>query len=117
VRRVSAAADSVTWEVRVPVRNDGRLPTALKQADLVKIVRPDRVRLDLGDLKTTDEGRQLRWLEGTRNGEVELGLLQPKESKEAVIRFRTYGVERWSGKFELLSTRGGVVRGEVSGGS
>jgi hypothetical protein len=117
VRRVSADADSATWEVRVQVRNDGRLPTALKQADLVKIVRPDRVRLDLGDLKTTDEGRQLRWIEGTRNGEVELGLLQPKESKEAVIRFRTYGVQSWKGKFELLSTRGGVVRGEVAGGS
>ncbi len=116
VRRVSADADSTTWEVRIEVRNDGRLPTALKQADLVKIVRPDRVRLSLGALKTTDEGRQLRWLEGTRNGEVELGFVQPKESKEAVIRFRTYGVEKWSGKFEVLSTRGGVVRGEVSGG-
>jgi len=117
VRRVSADADSATWEVRIQVRNDGRLPTALKQADLVKIVRPDRIRLDLGDLKTTGDDRQVRWLEDTREGEVELGLLQPRESKEGVIRFRTYGVERWSGKFEVLSTRGGVVRGDVSGGA
>ncbi len=116
VRRVSADADSATWEVRVTVRNDGRLPTALKQADLIKVVRPDRVRLSLDGLKATGDDRQVRWLEGTRDGEVEMGLLQPKESKEAVIRFRTYGVERWSGKFEVLSTRGGVVRGEISGG-
>ncbi|MDP2959082.1 MAG: hypothetical protein Q8N53_21855 [Longimicrobiales bacterium] len=113
---MSADADSATWEVRIQVRNDGRLPTALKQADLVKMVRPDRIRLDLGDLKTSEEGRQVRWLDDTREGAVELGYLQPGESKEGVIRFRTYGVDRWSGKFEVLSTRGGVVRGEVPGG-
>ena len=117
VRRLSADADSATWEVRIHVRNAGRLPTALRQADLIKIVRPDRVRLSLGDLMTSGEDQQLRWLEGVDRGEVELGLLQPGEQKEAVIRFRTYGVDRWSGTFEVLSTRGGVVRGEVAGGA
>jgi len=117
VRRVSANADSATWEVRITVRNDGRLPTALKQADLIKIVRPDRIRLDLGELKTSDEGRQVRWLDGADEGEVELGYLQGGQSKEGLIRFRTYGLDRWSGTFEVLSTRGGVVRGEVSGGA
>lgn len=37
--------DSATHEIRVSVRNSGRLPTALEQAKRVKIVRADRVVL------------------------------------------------------------------------
>ena len=40
---VKVSKDSATHEVRVTVRNTGRLPTALDQAKKVKIVRPDRV--------------------------------------------------------------------------
>ena len=43
----------------------------------------------------------MRWLEDTREGEVELGLLQPGESKEGVIRFRTYGLK--SALIDLVS--------------
>ena len=112
VRRVASDADSTTWEVRVTVRNDGEMPTALRQADLVKIVRPDRVVLRLDDLRTGGDDPQVRWLE-PGNGSLELGYLQPRESREAVLTFRTFGVQSFRGTFELLSTRGGVVRGEV----
>ena len=49
-RRVKASVDSATHEVRVTVRNTGRLPTALEQAKKVKIVRPgpDRGRVREG---------------------------------------------------------------------
>ncbi|UCC24654.1 MAG: hypothetical protein JSU98_13080, partial [Gemmatimonadales bacterium] len=116
VRRLHAEGDSVTWEVTVPVRNEGRLPTALRQAELVKMVRPDRVELHLEGLSTGGEDPEVRWLEGSERGRVELGYLQPGERVEAVLTFRTYGVEEFRGTFELLSTRGGVLRGEVEGG-
>ena len=55
VERLSQAGDSTAWEIRLTVRNRGRLPTALRQADLVKIVRPDRVEVVL-DGVTAEEG-------------------------------------------------------------
>lgn len=118
VRKVSSDGDSTTWEVRVAVRNDGRLPTALKQADLVKIVRPDRVELDIRGLTTVGDTPQLRWLdpeEGRGRRGVDLGYLQPGERKEATFTFRTYGVDRFEGSFHVLSTRGGVIQGEIQG--
>src|SRR5690606_11035109 len=45
VRRIDARGDSATYEITVSWRNTGRLPTALKQAQLVKIVQEDRAQL------------------------------------------------------------------------
>jgi hypothetical protein len=116
VRRVEAGGDSTTWEVTVPVRNDGRLPTALRQADLVKIVRPDRMELEVEGLRVGGDDPELRWREGSERGRVELGYLQPGERRDVVLRFRTYGVDEFRGSVRLLSTRGGVVRSEVAAG-
>jgi len=122
VRRLDQDGDSATWEVTVTVRNDGRLPTALRQAHLVKAVRPDRVELTLGDLEVLEpddpepeeDEPYARWLE-PEEGSFELGYVQPGETRRATLTFRTYGVQELTGSFEVLSTRGGVVRGEVSG--
>lgn len=144
VRKVSSDADSTTWEVTVTVRNDGRLPTALKQADRVKIVRPDRVELRVEGLRTMGDDRQLRWIEpapptapafgggggmgpggmgqGVGGGaaaaraQVQLDYVQPGAVEEAVFTFRTYGVDRFQARYEILSTRGGVIRGDVRSG-
>jgi hypothetical protein len=113
VRKVSESSDSTVWEVRVTVHNRGRLPTALKQADLVKIVRPDRVDLQLDGLRMGGDDPEARWMEPTR-GRFELGYLQPGETREAVFTLATYGAESIGGTFELISTRGGVVRGALS---
>jgi hypothetical protein len=114
VRRLESDADSTTWEVTIPVRNNGRIPTALAQAHQVKIVRPDRVRLSLDGVATSGPSPQARLLQGA---EVELeGYLQPGETKDAVFRVRTYGVEEIGGRYEVLSTRGGVVRGAFGAG-
>ncbi|MBE0677091.1 MAG: peptidase, partial [Bacteroidales bacterium] len=46
VRRVKKhKGDSTDYELKIRYRNSGKLPTALSQAHLVKIVRPDEVRL------------------------------------------------------------------------
>ncbi len=123
VRQVRTEDAYTEWELTVTVRNAGRLPTALRQADLVKIVRPDRLVLSFdGGLRTFGDDAQVRFIndEGevvTRGGNsVELGYLQPNQEQTARIRFRTYEVDSFSGTFELLSTRGGVVRGTFEGG-
>jgi len=43
----SYKADSADYQLKISFRNTGKLPTALKQAHLVKIVTEDRVVLDL----------------------------------------------------------------------
>jgi hypothetical protein len=91
-------AEGIAWEVRIPVTNAGRLPTSLRQARLVKIVRPDWVELRVPGLGV--QRHELDWLEGG-------------ETKEAVFRFTLPEGTRPSGRFDVLSTRGGVVRGEL----
>jgi hypothetical protein len=111
------------WELSVNVRNSGRLPTALRQADLVKMVRPDRMVLEFdGDLEIGGDEAQVRFVDADGDEieddgeELALGYLQPGEQRTATFRFRTYGVDSFTGTFELLSTRGGVVRGDFSSG-
>jgi len=117
VRRTGSNADSTSWEVRIPVTNKGRLPTALKQADLVKIVRPDRVVIELDGVRTAGQDRQAR-IVTTGRGAGEIGYIQPGETKEAVFTVRLYdGTAGARGTFEVLSTRGGVVRGTFTIGS
>jgi hypothetical protein len=126
VRRVGAEDDYIEWEFSVDVRNDGRLPTALRQADLIKIVRPDRVVLAFdGDVEVGDEeddDAQVRFVDDDGavieddGGETALGYLQPGQEQTARFRFRTYGLDSFTGTFELLSTRGGVVRGSFASG-
>ena len=41
----SYKTDSADYQVKISYRNNGKLPTALKQAHLVKIVTDDRVVL------------------------------------------------------------------------
>jgi hypothetical protein len=123
VRRVGTDDDYVEWEFSVTVRNSGRLPTALRQADLVKIVRPDRVTLSFdGDVIVGDsDDAQIQFVDGDGEvdedgDEVEIGYLQPGQEETVRIRFRTSDVDAFSGTFELSSTRGGVVRGTFGGG-
>lgn len=115
VEKISTDDSGTTWEVRVVARNEGRLPTALRQADLVKIVRPDRAELTLDGLRTMGDDVDAEWLDPER-GRVDLGYLQPGESREIVFTFRTREVESFQGTFRLLSTRGGVVTVDVRGG-
>jgi hypothetical protein len=100
VRVEEGATDEgeTSWEIRIPVTNVGRLPTSLRQARLVKIVRPDWVELRIP---------------GQAVQRFELDYLDPGETKEAVFTVTLPEGERPSGSFEVLSTRGGVLRGEI----
>jgi hypothetical protein len=100
-----AARDTTapTHEVRVTVRNAGRIPTALEQAKRVKIVRPDQVtaRFEKGSA-TRLVGRPAElWLAGGETKTVTLRLRAGDKPEDRRLTVR------------LSSTRGGVAEREL----
>ena len=97
------------FEIVAVVANEGVLPTALKMAERVKIVRPDAVEVKLPAGFELAEGRARR----------DIGFLQPNEKREVRWRVKAAaGAEPPAGRpgeaeITLLSTRGGVARARV----
>jgi hypothetical protein len=89
-----------TFEIVSVFTNEGFLPTALKQADRVKIVRPDAVQIALpaGLEFVGSRARQ------------EIGYLQSKQTKE--VRWKVKGQLKPDAEAEVTigSTRGGVQK-------
>jgi hypothetical protein len=114
-RRVGSDGDSTTYQVTVSWRNAGRLPTALRQAQLVKIVREDRVRLQFeGDL-TQGNAPTVRVVRPGRQDKTGYaGWTEPGARNQYVFEVRTYGVEGVVGTARVLSTRGGLVEQEFT---
>ena len=127
----SYKADSADYQLKISVRNIGKLPTALRQADLVKIVKEDRVVLEPDTSGTaagvtsfkvlTDEkpavGRTGRGMgfdsdRPDRNREISKNIpfIQGGSLSEAVFRIRLYKRGELSGKASFYSTRGGVLK-------
>jgi hypothetical protein len=105
IKPVKKEAD--TFEVVAVFTNEGFLPTALKMADRVKIVRPDtaEVRLPGGAELVGVRSRQ------------DIGFIKQNEKKE--VRWKVKVKPGTSGEAEIsiLSTRGGVARTKVKIGS
>ena len=110
VRVLGGSGDSTTYEVSVSWTNSGRLPTALRQAQLVKIVQEDRVRLQFDESLIREPNPQLRIVTPSRRDKViAAGWTQPGETKSATFEVRTYGLPGAEGTVHVMSTRGGVV--------
>ena len=114
-RRLDAKGDSATYEVTVSWKNNGKLPTALKQAQLVKIVQEDRVILDLGRQSGNARARLVQ--PTGRGGVFFAGWTEPGETKTAKFRVRVHNAPGVKATVRLESTRGGVVTREVAIGS
>ena len=91
------------YEITVTLKNAGILPTALKMADRVKIVRPDNVTLSL------PAGVQFA---GSR-ARQEIAYLQGGQTLD--VRWTVKSDKPISGEAEVTfsSTRGGVIKGKV----
>ena len=101
VAPVRAARDSATHELRVTVRNSGRLPTALEMAKRVKIVRPDMLTIRGGGATRVVGRAPEFWLNGG-------------ESKVVTLRIRAgAGEVDKAFSVRLSSTRGGVATRDV----
>ena len=115
VREVEEEGDLATYEVRVRWRNEGGLPTALKQALLVKIAREDRAVLQFeGALTRGDEARVEILEPDTRGNVFEAGRTEAGATNEAVFRVQVRGDEAVEGTVRILSTRGGVLEAAVT---
>lgn len=102
VVRVRPSADSATHEVRVTVRNTGRIPTALEQAKRVKIVRADYLTIEGprgSAARTTTRGVEF-WTGG-------------RETKTVSLRVRAPAGQSVEMNARVTSTRGGVVDAPV----
>lgn len=100
-RPVKKEADAI--EIVAVVTNEGFLPTALKMAERVKIVRPDAVEIRL------PAGAELA---GSRPRQ-EIGHLKQGEKKEVRWKVKVKPGTEGQAEVSILSTRGGVARANV----
>ena len=129
----SYKSDSTDYQIRISYRNSGKLPTALRQAHLVKIVNEDRIVLDF-DTSGSADGKPVFKIipekkppaaseKPGRAGytEMEEQLQRPVASRNTgytpggnvttgVFNIRIYRNTELKGKASVLSTRGGILR-------
>jgi hypothetical protein len=127
----SYKADSADYQLKISFKNSGKLPTALKQAHLVKIVTEDRIELEFDTTgmvkgkpgyKVISEEKTSGEQQG-RSGyfDMEEPPQSPVVSKNvpytqggsvtaAVFLIRSYNRTQLKGKVSLYSTRGGVLK-------
>lgn len=111
VERLSTSADTTSYRVRVRWVNTGRLPTALRQAQLVKIVTEDQASLEFSGGAASGDDRRV-WIvdPSIRDKTVRAGWTEPGERKEAVFEVRVRGSDPVEGTVHVRSTRGGHLR-------
>jgi len=123
-------SDSIDYQLKVSFRNTGKLPTALKQANLVRIVTNDRVILNLDTTGAAAGKTGYKIIEEQRpaeNREARGGFQDFERSAAprpvsrnvpfteggaettAVFNIRLYKRTELSGKASVFSTRGGVL--------
>jgi hypothetical protein len=129
----SYKTDSTDYQVKVSYRNAGKLPTALSQAQLVKIVKEDRVDLEFDTTGITsgkkvfqiieEEEKPKKSIRGNRYDDEEnisrifsasknMPFTQGGAVTTAVFNIRLYKKTELSGKASVISTRGGVLTGK-----
>jgi hypothetical protein len=128
----SYKTDSADYQLKISFKNIGKLPTALKQAHLVKIVTDDKVVLEFNKpdsaygkpaYKIISEKAPSKGRGEGRGGYSESERpVQPRPVSEnvpdtqggtvttAVFNIRVYRGVELSGKASVLSTRGGVLK-------
>jgi hypothetical protein len=108
VTRKLSSKDSTVYSIRIQWTNMGNLPVALKQAQLVKIVREDRVQLEFDEELTKGDDPTVKILTpATYDKTIRAGYTEPNETKEVEFAVRVLGKDGVEGKVKLLSTRGG----------
>jgi hypothetical protein len=103
------------YEIKVKWTNSGKLPVALEQAKLVKIVQEDRVTLDIDKalLKGFEEAKAVITQPTLFDKTVYAGYTKIGEQKEATFRVKLNQSGSIKAKVKLLSTRGGYKEKEI----
>ncbi|MDR9418277.1 M14 family metallopeptidase [Gracilimonas sp.] len=107
------------YKISVSWTNTGNLPVALKQAQLVKIVREDRVELDFdSELTKGHEDAKLKIITPELYDKtIRAGYTDAGESQEVYFEVELNGIEGARGTVKILSTRGGYIEEEIELGS
>lgn len=101
--------DARLYDVTVRWTNTGGIPTALRQAQLVRIVQEDRARLEFDEALTTGRDARVRIVSpGRTDKTVYAGFTDPGETKAATLRVRVAPGGAVDGTVRVLSTRGGT---------
>jgi len=131
----SYKSDSTDYSIKITYRNIGKLPTALRQADLVKIVKPDRFDIEFtGSLATIERGEKPKYtvLDNTlvqprfRGGGrgfpgaapappsnkyfKEAGYAQGESANTLEFKVRVYGSGSLGVKTTVTTTRAGALK-------
>lgn len=103
------------YEVTVEWENTGKLPVALEQAKLVKIVQEDRIQLSFkNDLTKGFEDAKVKILNpSTYNKTIKAGYTDAGEKKSATFEVQLNGIDGANATLKILSTRGGYIEEEV----
>lgn len=115
--KVSKSGDE--YEIRVSWINSGKLPVALEQAQLVKIVQEDRVTLEFDKelLKGFENAKVQITTPDLYDKTVYAGYTGAGETKEAVFKVKVNLKEPVKAKVKLMSTRGGYQEREITLGN
>ncbi|MFC2185778.1 M14 family metallopeptidase [Fulvivirgaceae bacterium LMO-SS25] len=108
-----------SYSVKVKFTNTGKLPTALKQAQLVKIVREDRVQLQFdNELTKGGDDAQVQVVNPSLADKTQyLDRTLPGQSQVATFEIKLNKVSSVKAKVRVLSTRGGFIEKEITIGS
>lgn len=106
---VTPSYQDTVYSIEVNFTNTGSLPTALEQAKLVKIVKPDRVVLEFDKELTKDKKNKKVEIvvPKTYNKEIELDWTKKGETKTASFKVKLNGISGVKCKVHVLSSRGG----------
>ncbi len=132
VKRVkSYKTDSADYQIKIGVINNGKLPTALRQAQLVKIVREDRIELEFDTAGYSKGKLDFMVIEEKKASTVRTGrgmsdeierqdkpvrtsknipFTQGGSSTDVLFTIRLYNRTELKGKANMFSTRGGILK-------
>lgn len=128
----SYATDSADYQIVVAFKNTGKLPTALKQAHLVKIVREDQVTIEFEKDMVTgkkpvlkivreeeESGEDRNWYydrfsRNQRSASVDCGFTPGGETSQAIFTVRVYQKRDVACNINISSTRGGVLNKKMT---
>jgi hypothetical protein len=127
----SYKTDSSDYKLTISIRNNGRLPTALRQAQLVKIVREDRIEIEFDTTGSVTAKPGFRIIEDKKTGRQNKERNRENDADENLQTFkvsgaipfiqgggisgteffvRLYNRQELKGRASFYSTRGGILK-------
>ncbi len=110
IRQTGVRADTARFRVTVSWTNSGKLPTALRQAQIVKIVQEDQAMLEFDPELVKKDAPRVRIVDPATRDKTRLaGTTKPSEVKTVTFDVDVFGLQQVDATVRVRSTRGGVL--------